>query len=128
LSNDVPRPPAGLRAPGRQLWNEVTGRYVLTAGGLEILRQLVQAVDEADMIKREQRKQPVIVAGHAGQPRPNPLNKMLDDKRELIRKLICDLDLPDIDDEAVSYEHTVGVTAASKRAQKAAMARWHGGG
>jgi hypothetical protein len=90
---------------------------VLTGGELEILRQAARAVDEADRLERELRKQPPLVAGHAGQPRPNPLNKMLDDKRELIRRLVADLHLPDDDEE-------VGRTPSQRKAAHAAAARW----
>jgi hypothetical protein len=114
--SDVPKPPSGLRAPGRQLWNEM-GRYVLTAGELEVLRQAVRVADECDKWERELRKLPATVPGYMGQPRPNPLIKILQDHRLLLRRLIDSLNLPNDDEE-------VGRTPNQRRAAKAAAARW----
>jgi hypothetical protein len=118
--SELPKPPTGLRAPGRQLWADVVSRYVLTAGELEVLRQAVRCADEADKWERELRKLPSMVPGHHGQPRPNPLIKVLQDHRILIRRLIDSLCLPGVDEE-------VGTNASSKHARTAAIARWSGG-
>lgn len=54
---EQPKIPSGLHAPGRQLWNDI-GRYVLTGGELEVLRQAVRVADECDKYERELRKLP----------------------------------------------------------------------
>jgi hypothetical protein len=114
----LPSPPAGLRASGRRLWADVVGRYVLTAGELEILRQAAHTCDEADKLERELRRMPLMVAGYAGQPRPNPLLKVLQDHRLLIRRLVDSLNLPD-------ESEAVGLRPGQRHAAKAAHARWN---
>ena len=114
---ELPKPPAGLRAPGRAVWDDVVSRFIPTAGELEILRQAVRCVDEADKWERELRKQPALVPGFMGQPRPNPLIKIIQEHRLLIRRLVDSLNIPDADQE-------VGLTARQRHAQKAAQARW----
>jgi hypothetical protein len=111
-----PKPPAGLRAPGKQLWSDIS-RYVLTGGELEVLRQAVRVADECDKWERELRSAPSMVPGHHGQPRPNPLIRILQDHRMLLRRLIDSLNLPDEDQES-------GLRPGQKHAQKAANARW----
>jgi hypothetical protein len=114
-----PSPPAGLKAPGKRLWADVATRYILTAGELEILRQAAHTVDEADKLERELRKMPLMVEGYAGQPRPNPLLKVLQDHRLLIRRLVDSLCLPNEDE-------TVGLRPGQRHAAKAANGRWDG--
>jgi hypothetical protein len=114
---ELPKRPSGLRAPGRRLWDEVVSQFIPTAGELEILRQAAHTCDEADRLERELRKQPMMVSGYAGQPRPNPLYKVLQEHRLLIRKLVDSLNIPDAAEE-------VGMTARQRHAQRAAQARW----
>jgi hypothetical protein len=114
--SELPKPPSGLRAPGRALWDSVAD-LEFTAGELEILRQAVRTVDEADKLERELRKAPAMVEGYAGQPRPNPLYKVLQDHRILIRKLVDSLNIPYADEES-------GLRATQRHAQKAANTRW----
>ncbi len=117
MTEPAPKPPSGLRAPGRAVWDDIVSRFIPSPGELEILRQVVRCVDEADKWERELRKQPATVAGYNGQPRPNPLAKMLQDHRLLIRKLVDSLNIPDAEEE-------VGMTARQRHAQHAAQARW----
>ena len=50
--DEPPKAPAGLQAPGKALWAAVVGKYVLTAGELEVLRQAVRTADEVDRLER----------------------------------------------------------------------------
>ena len=81
------KPPSGLRTPGKRLWADVATRYVLSAGELEVLRQAAHTCDEVDRLEREVRGLPLTVPGSMGQLRPNPLLKVLQDHRLLLRRL-----------------------------------------
>lgn len=114
---EMPKPPAALRAPGRALWREVLTSFEVSSGELEVLRQACRAADTADRLERELRKQPLSVAGYNGQPRPNPLIKILQDQQLLIRRLVDSLNIP-------LPEEDKGLTASQKHAQHAASVRW----
>jgi hypothetical protein len=111
------KPPDGLETVGRQLWDSVTATFVLGAGELEILRQACRTSDEIALLEAELRASSLVVAGYAGQPRPNPLLKIIQDHRLLLRRLVDSLALPDDD-----QEH--GMRPGQKHAQRAAQGRW----
>ena len=96
------KPPRGLRAPGKQLWDSVTATFVLNAGETEILRQACRTSDELALLEAELQATSLVVAGYSGQPRPNPLLKIIQDHRLLLRRLVDSLALPD-DDQEVGY-------------------------
>jgi hypothetical protein len=113
-----PKAPTGLRAPGKALWAAVVGKYVLTAGELEVLRQAVRTADEVDRLERAVRALPDFVTiGSTGQPRAHPLLSEVRAHRQLLERLCGSLNLPD-DDQAV------GLRGSSRHAQKAARGRW----
>jgi hypothetical protein len=111
------KPPTGLRASGKQLWDSVTATFVLNAGETEILRQACRTSDEITSLEAELRASPLVVAGYAGQPRPNPLLKIIQDHRLLLRRLVDSLALPDAD-----QEH--GMRPGQRHARTAAQGRW----
>jgi hypothetical protein len=113
----VPEPPEGLGEPGVRLWTSIAGEFVLNAGELEILRQAVATADEIASLEAELRASSFVVAGYAGQPRPNPLLKIIQDHRLLLRRLVDSLALPDDD-----QEH--GMRPGQRHARTAANARW----
>ena len=69
--SELPKPPTGLRAPGREMWHDVVSRYIPSAGELQILRRLARAVDTADRIERALLKE-LSVPGYNGRPDPTP--------------------------------------------------------
>ena len=75
MSDESLKPPDGLETAGRQLWDSVTATFVLNAGEVEILRQAAATADEISLLEAELRSSPLVVAGYAGQPRPNLLLK-----------------------------------------------------
>jgi hypothetical protein len=113
----VPEPPEGLGEPGVRLWTSVAASFVLNAGELEILRQACRTSDEITSLGAELRGSSLVVAGYAGQPRPNPLLKIIQDHRLLLRRLVDSLALPDEDQE-------VGLRPGQRHAQRAAQGRW----
>ena len=58
-----------------------------------------------------------MVAGYSGQPRPNPLLKIIQDHRLLLGRLVDSLNLPDEDQES-------GLRPGARHAQTAARGRW----
>jgi hypothetical protein len=113
----VPEPPDGLGDSGVRLWTSVAGEFVLNAGELEILRQACRTSDEITSLEAELRGSSLVVAGYAGQPRPNPLLKIIQDHRLLLRRLVDSLALPDQGEES-------GMRPGQRHAQVAANARW----
>ena len=111
------KPPDDLETAGRRLWDSVAASFVLNAGELEILRQAAATADEIALLEAELRGSSLVVAGYAGQPRPNPLLKIIQDHRLLLRRLVDSLALPDED-----QEH--GMRPGQRHARTAANARW----
>jgi hypothetical protein len=50
--------------------------------------QAAATADEIVLLEAELRGSSLVVAGYAGQPRPNPLIKILQDHRLLLRRLV----------------------------------------
>ena len=117
MLEEVPEPPEGLGEPGIRLWTSVAARFVLNAGEVEILRQAAATADEIALLEAELRASSLVVAGYAGQPRPNPLLKIIQDHRLLLRRLVDSLALPDDDQES-------GMRPGQRHAQRAAQGRW----
>jgi hypothetical protein len=114
---ESPKPPDGLETAGRQLWDSVAASFVLNAGEVEILRQAAAAADEIVLLEVELRRSSLVVAGYAGQPRPNPLLKIIQDHRILLRRLVDSLNLPDEGEES-------GLRPGQRHARRAAVGRW----
>jgi hypothetical protein len=117
MPDESPKPPDGLGTAGRQLWDSVTATFVLNAGEVEILRQAASTTDEIALLEAELRASSLMVAGYSGQPRPNPLLKIIQDHRLLLRRLVDSLALPDEDQES-------GMRPGQRHARVAANARW----
>jgi hypothetical protein len=117
MSEESPKPPDGLETAGRQLWDSVAASFVMNAGELEILRQACRTSDEITSLEAELRGSSLVVAGYSGQPRPNPLLKIIQDHRLLLRRLVDSLALPDEGDES-------GLRPGQRHARRAANARW----
>jgi hypothetical protein len=111
------KPPDGLETAGRRLWDSVAASFVLNAGEVEILRQAASTADEIALLEAELRGSSLVVAGYAGQPRPNPLLKIIQDHRLLLRRLVDSLALPDESEES-------GLRPGQRHARTAANARW----
>ena len=90
---------------------------MLNAGETEVLRQAAATADEISLLEVELRSSSLMVSGYNGQPRPNPLLKILQDHRLLLRRLVDSLNLPDEDEES-------GLQPSQRHARKAANARW----
>ena len=69
------------------------------------------------LLEAELRRSSLVVAGYAGQPRPNPLLKIIQDHRLLLRRLVDSLALPDEAEES-------GLRPGQRHARAAARGRW----
>jgi hypothetical protein len=67
----------------------------MNAGEVEILRQAARTCDLIARLEQEIDSAPPMVAGSMGQLRPHPLIKVVEDHRELLRRLIRDMRLPE---------------------------------
>ena len=119
MADESPKPPDGLETAGKQLWDSVIATFVLNAGETEILRQACRTSDEITSLETELRGSSLVVAGYAGQPRPNPLLKIIQDHRLLLRRLVDSLALPDEGQES-------GLRPGQAHARRAAEGRWKG--
>lgn len=48
---DKPKPPADLRAPGRRLWDSISGEYELDEHELALLVEVVRTVDLCEILE-----------------------------------------------------------------------------
>jgi len=117
MSDELPKPPDGLEMAGRRLWDSVTATFVLNAGEIAILGQAAATADEIVLLEAELRRSSLVVTGYSGQPRPNPLIKILQDHRLLLRRLVDSLNLPDEGQDS-------GLRPGQRHAQTAAQGRW----
>ena len=117
MSDGSLQPPDGLETAGRRLWDSVTAAFMLNAGEVEILRQAAVTADEIALLEAELRASSLVVAGYSGQPRPNPLLKIIQDHRLLLRRLVDSLALPDEGEES-------GLRPGQRHARAAARGRW----
>ena len=117
MSEESPEPPDGLETAGRRLWDSVTATFVLNAGEIAILGQACCTADEIVLLEAELRASSLVVAGYSGQPRPNPLLKIIQDHRLMLRRLVDSLALPDEGEES-------GLRPGQRHARTAANARW----
>jgi hypothetical protein len=115
---DPPKPPIGLRAPGKRLWDRVLSRYVLTESEMSMLAEACRTTDELDRLQRAIRALPQLTtAGSTGQTIIHPLLAAADRHRRLLEKLTTALNLPD-DGQAV------GLRGPSRYARRAVTERW----
>ncbi|MEU8608764.1 hypothetical protein AB0C29_12270 [Actinoplanes sp. NPDC048791] len=59
-------PPAQLRAPGRRLWDSITGVYDLDEHELALLREIVRTVDLCDDLEERVRRDGSVIESPQG--------------------------------------------------------------
>jgi len=112
-----PRRPAGLRAPGRRLWDAILARYELRTDELEILEQAARTLDVIDELRLAVAREGATVPGSKGQPRVHPAAMEARQQRLVLASLLRGLGIPE----------TSGVRdedSTSSRARRAARSRW----
>jgi hypothetical protein len=112
------RAPAGLSLRGRRLWKAVTADFELNLSERELLTEACRCSDRCEAVEDAMRGAPLTVPGSRGQTVANPLAGELRAERQLLAKLLAQLELPDGDGGAWDG------LSASQRARKAARSRW----
>lgn len=121
---ELPEPPEGLGERGSALWSAVVERCVLAAEELQLLTEACRTADDAERLAEALEGEPATVPGSAGQPVAHPLGSELRATRQLLARLLAQLDLPaELDGDDGDGSPWDGLSA-SQRARKAARARW----
>ncbi len=109
--------PDGLQPQGTALWDEISEAYELRLDEQRILEHACRTVDDLERLQQALANNEVIVPGSTGQPRTSPLIAEIRGHRQLLSRLVQQLDLPD--PEAPTQR-----SALSQRKAAAANARW----
>jgi hypothetical protein len=120
VSDEAPAGPAAptdLGGTGRQLWCSIVDAHELNPAELAVLHQAARTVDELDRMHAALAEAEVIVTGSTGQQKAHPLFDQVRYHRAILARLVAALALPQEEEE-------VGLTPASRRAQKAVQSRW----
>jgi hypothetical protein len=64
--SEKPKPPVGLRAPGRRLWDSITGDYALDEHEIVLLREIVRTVDLVDELDARVRVDGAVIESPQG--------------------------------------------------------------
>lgn len=113
------RAPAGLKSAGRAVWNSILEDLVefeLDARELLVLEAAARQADTNRALESALKDDGMIVEGSQGQRRLNAAVTELRQGRVALERLLASLALPN--------EEGKILTAAQKRAQAAAEARW----
>lgn len=116
-----PSAPSGLRPAGRRLWRQVVADFDGSPHELALLALACRQADDVAALEDLIASDGLVVEGSAGQPRLNAAVTEVRQGRLALAKLLDQLALPADDDRA-------GRSPASRKAQKAARARWRGHG
>jgi hypothetical protein len=111
--------PSDLKARGRALWGNVTGKYVLDPAETALLHELCRTADELDALTAAMADQSPVVEGSQGQPPAHPLLAEIRQHRKLAETQAISLALP-------ADGETIG-TRRSTNTRAAAQARWRNG-
>jgi uncharacterized protein with von Willebrand factor type A (vWA) domain len=114
MTNNSSKPPAGLGKAGKRVWGSILREFQLDARELLVLEQAGAQADAVEALELEIASAGLVSRGSRGQPRLSPTVSELRQARLSVAKLLRDLALPDRD----------GGTATTRRARKAAEARW----
>jgi len=123
VSGKAPAPPSYLekQGRGRKFWQRVVGEWECSPAELELLAEACRTLDELQALRRAVAREGATVAGSTGQRRAHPALTELRLGRGELRRLL----------DALGLEAAVGaeeggevVTLASRKAQRAARARW----
>jgi hypothetical protein len=110
------------RGRGRRFWKQVTMEWECGPVELELLAEACRVLDELDALRRAVKKEGATVRGSEGQRRAHPALAEARLLRGELRRLLDALAIPA--PLAAAAEQPGVVSMASRRAQKAARARW----
>jgi hypothetical protein len=87
------KPPDGLRAPGRRLWDAITGDYDLDEHELVLLREAVRTVDLCDELEMDVRRDGATIESPQGK-KAHPAAVELRQQRIALARLMAALRMP----------------------------------
>lgn len=120
---EAPEPPEELRARGAALWSQTMGRFELTEAERELLRECCRTLDELDALQAVLAADGPVATGSMGQPVAHPALGEMRGARQVLGRLLKQLDLPD-DDTGAALPDDVFATRRSETARHAANVRW----
>jgi hypothetical protein len=109
--------PKDLEARGRRFWRTVTTSWTLEADELELLTEVCRTLDICERLQALLVAEGLTVPGSTGQPRVHPAAGELRSSRQVLGRLLAQLELPDLEGESLP-------SPATARARKAARSRW----
>ena len=130
VDDPPPRPPVGVGKRARELWLSIMGRYRMRPDQVELVVELVCAVDEIDRLRRALRKDGLMVTGSKGQLVAHPALAQITARRATVARLSAQLRIPDPKPkrEQEQDRRRTGSTgrhpATVGKARKAAESRW----
>lgn len=118
--NSPARPPERLGEAGTALWRSLTGAYELGPHELALLAVACRQADDVAALEEAIARDGLMVTGSTGQPVLNRAVTEVRQGRLALGRLLDQLALPVDDDELAPVLRS----PASRKAQKAANARW----
>jgi hypothetical protein len=116
----IMKKPAGLGPRGSALHRAITSAWDIPPDLQPVLEHAARTLDDLDALQRALGDAELVVVGSTGQPVVNPLVASIAKHRDLLARLLRQLDLPELPDEHGQAE----MSARSERAKKAADMRW----
>jgi hypothetical protein len=109
--------PKGLSRRGNRFWRAVQATYELDLAETELLIEVCRTLDLCEQLQAVLDRDGLQVDGSTGQRRVHPAVGELRASRQVLGRLLAQLQLPDDDDQALP-------SPAQARSRKAAHARW----
>jgi hypothetical protein len=114
--------PQGLQEAGQALWDRLTAEYQFDAREALVVAAAARQADDVARLEQLIAGEGVVTVGSAGQPRLSAAVTEVRQGRIALAKLLGELSIP-VDEPAERTE-----SAATRRARRAAEARWRGHG
>lgn len=108
-------PPADLGERGAAFWREIAGAYALRADERQLLDEGCRCLDRLDALRAAVEADGLVVKDKRGRVALHPAATEERQVRLLLRLLLSQLDLPDLE---------TGEANSTKRGRAAAEARW----
>lgn len=115
MGDRKPRAPAGLGATGKRLWRSVTGELELRGDERGLLEHACRTVDELATLQAALAEAEPMSAGSMGQPRAHPLYAEIRAHRDMLRRLLAAIDVPDEGDVGEAVRPMSNVSASARR-------------
>lgn len=117
MGDRKPRAPAGLGATGRRRWRSVTAEFELRGDECRLLEHACRTVDELATLQAALANAEPMSVGSMGQPRAHPLYAEIRAHRDMLRRLLAAIDVPDEGDAG-------GVVRPISNRSASARRRW----